>query len=61
MNMDDTPCYFDMLFSATFDLKGIKTVKIKTNGNEKLRFTALLTAQECVRSMTIMKLKHCHQ
>ena len=44
MDMDETPCYFDMSFSATFDLKGVKTVKMKSTGNEKLRFTAVLMA-----------------
>ena len=34
-----------MPFSTTFDLKGVKKgLKIMTTGNEKLRFTAVLTA-----------------
>ena len=44
MNMDETPCYFDMPSSTTFDLKGVRTVKVRTTGNEKLRFTAVFTA-----------------
>ena len=44
MNMDETPCYFDMPSSSTFDLRGVNTVKVKTTGNEKLRFTCVLTA-----------------
>lgn len=44
MNMDETPCYFDMPSSVTFDLKGVQTVKVRTTGNEKLRFTVVLTA-----------------
>ena len=44
MNMDETPCYFDIPSSSTFDFKGVNTVKMKTTGNEKLRFTAVLTA-----------------
>ena len=44
MNMDETPCYFDMPSSSTFDLRGVNTVKGKTTGNEKLRFTCVLTA-----------------
>ena len=36
--------YFDMPSSTTFDLKGVKTVKIRITGNEKLRFTTVLTA-----------------
>ena len=43
-NMDDTPCYFDMQSSSTFDTKGVQTVKVRTTGHEKLRFTAVLTA-----------------
>eukprot|EP00795_Rhopilema_esculentum_P002477 gene2477-18139_t len=44
MNMDETPCYFDMPSSTTFYLKGVKTVNIRNTGNEKLRFTTVLTA-----------------
>lgn len=44
MNMDETPCYFDIPRSSTFDFKGVNTVKMKTTGNEKLRFTVALTA-----------------
>ena len=43
-NMDETPCYFDILRSKTFDFRGVQTVKIKTTGHEKLRFTSALTA-----------------
>ena len=42
--MDEIPCYFDMPSSTTFDLKGVKTVKVRTTDNEKLRFTAVLIA-----------------
>ena len=44
MNMDETPCDFDIPSSSTFDFKSVNTVKMKTTGNEKLRFTAVLTA-----------------
>lgn len=44
MNMDETPCYFDIPRSSTFDFKGVNTVKMKTTGNGKLRFTVALTA-----------------
>ena len=45
MNMDETPCYFDMPSSGTFHLKGVSTVmKVWTTGDEKLRFTSVLTA-----------------
>ena len=43
-NMDETPCYFDVPRSTTCDFRGVQTVKIKTTGYEKLRFTAALTA-----------------
>ena len=41
--MDETPCNFDMPSSSTFDTKGVQTVKVRTTGHEKLRFTAVLT------------------
>ena len=43
-NMDETPCYFDMSELSTIDIKGVQTVKVKTTGHEKLRFTAVLSA-----------------
>ena len=43
-NMDQTPCYFDMPESSTIDIKAIQTVKVKTTGHEKPRFTAVLSA-----------------
>ena len=42
--MDETPCYFEMSESSTIDTKGVQTVKVKTTGHEKLRFTAVLSA-----------------
>ena len=42
-DMDETSCYFDVPRAGTFDFKGVKTVKLKTTGHEKLRFTAVLT------------------
>ena len=42
--MDETPCYFDMPESSTIDTKGVQTVKVKTTGHKKLRFTAILFA-----------------
>ena len=43
--MDETACYFDMSESSTIDTKGVQTVKVKTAGHEKLRFTAFLSAR----------------
>ena len=42
-NMDETPIYFDMVGSTTIETKGAKTVQIRTTGNEKNRFTCVLT------------------
>ena len=44
LNMDETPCYFDLPRSTTYDFEGVKTVKVGTTGNEKMSFTAVLTA-----------------
>ena len=43
-NMDETPCYFDIPRSSTIDKKGVQTVKSKTTGAVRLRFTVALTA-----------------
>ena len=43
-NMDETPCYFDIPCSSSFDFKGVQSVTLKTTGHEKLPFTAALTA-----------------
>jgi len=42
-NMDETPVYFDMPSSSTYDLRGVKFVPAKTTGNHKLRFTVVLS------------------
>ena len=43
-NMDETPFWFDLPSAETYDFKGLKTIKSRTTGNEKLRFTVVLTA-----------------
>ena len=43
VNMDESPQYFDMPRNATFDITGVKSVKVKTTGYEKLRFTTVLS------------------
>ena len=43
-NIDEIPCYFDIPRSKTFDFRGVSTVKLKTTGHEKLRFTVALMA-----------------
>ena len=43
-NIDETPCYFDVLRAGSYDFKGVQSIKLKTTVNEKLRFTVALTA-----------------
>ena len=38
--MDETPCYFDVPRSTTYNFSGVQTVKVATTGHEKLIFTA---------------------
>lgn len=42
-NMDETPVWFDMAGNFTINPKGDKTVHIRGTGNEKNRFTVVLT------------------
>ena len=42
-NIDETPVYFDMARDMTVNPTGAKTVQIWTIGNEKNRFTVVLT------------------
>ena len=42
--MDESRCFFDITSSATFDLRGVKTVKVTTTENEKIQFSVVLTA-----------------
>lgn len=41
-NADQTPVYFDMPSSVTVDVKGAKSVLVKSTGNEKSRITVML-------------------
>jgi len=41
-NMDEVPLTFDVPSNQTVDVKGAKKVMIKTNGNEKMRYTVVL-------------------
>ena len=43
LNMDETPVWFDMASNFTINPKGEKTVHIYATGNEKNRFTVVLT------------------
>jgi hypothetical protein len=42
-NMDETPVWFDMAGNFTINQKGEKTIHIRSTGNEKNRFTVVLT------------------
>ncbi|GES90224.1 pogo transposable element with KRAB domain [Rhizophagus clarus] len=42
-NMDETLVWFDMAGNFTIDQKGEKTVQIRSTGNDKNRFTVVLT------------------
>ena len=53
-NMDETPFWFDLPSTATIDMEGVKTVKAKTTGHEKLRFTVVLTALSSGRKLRPM-------
>ena len=40
--MDEVPLPFDVPSNETVDVKGAKTIMIKTSGNEKTRYTVVL-------------------
>jgi hypothetical protein len=42
-NMDESPLWFDLPSTRTYDFRGVKTVKSKTTGHEKLRYTVVLS------------------
>ena len=52
-NMDETPMLFDMPGNRTVDVKGAKTVSVKTTGAEKQHFTVVLS---CLADSTKLKL-----
>lgn len=43
LNMDETPFYFDMMVDRAIDEKGAKSIEICHTGNEKARFTVVIT------------------
>lgn len=51
-NMDETPMFFDMPGSRTVDIKGSKTVTVKTTGSDKSHFTVILA---CLANGTKLK------
>jgi len=40
--MDEIPLMFDVPSNTTVEVKGAKTIMIKTSGNEKTRYTVVL-------------------
>src|SRR5215204_4130756 len=42
-NMDETPVWFDIAGNFSIGQKGEKTIHIRMTGNEKTRFTVVLT------------------
>jgi len=40
--MDEVPLTFDVPSNKTVDVKGAKTIMIKTSGNQKMRYTVVL-------------------
>ena len=51
-NMDEVPLNFDMVANRTVDIKGRKTIFVKTTGHDKTRFTVVLT---CMADGTKLK------
>jgi len=41
-NMDEVPLTFDVPLNKTVDVKDVKTIMIKTSGNEKMHYTVVL-------------------
>ena len=43
-NVDETPLWFDLPSSQSFDFRGVKSTPGKTTDKEKLRYTVVLSA-----------------
>lgn len=41
-NMDETPVFFNMVPGKTIDVRGKKTIKVRTTGSEKQHITVVL-------------------
>ncbi len=46
-NMDETPVYFDIVPGKTLEVRGKKTVKVRTTGSEKRHITVVLACTAC--------------
>ena len=58
LNMDETPVFFDTVPNKTVDIKGTKTVKVRTTRSEKRHVTLVLTVTasgEMLPPMVIFK------
>lgn len=58
INMDETPMYFDLLPGKTVDVKGRKSIRIRTTGSEKRHLTIVLAvsaAGDVLSPMVIFK------
>lgn len=49
-NVDETPLWFDLPNSKSYDFRGVKTVKAKTSGYEKLGYTVVFEQWETERN-----------
>ena len=49
-----TPMYFDMTTNKTVNLKGVKTVSVRSTGAEKRRLTVVLAATRDGQMLTSM-------
>ncbi|MEM7284569.1 MAG: hypothetical protein AAF438_23470 [Pseudomonadota bacterium] len=58
LNMDEIPCYIDMISNRTIDFKGEKSIEAADTGHGKTRFTVVLTTTmggEVLRVLIILK------
>ena len=53
--MNETPVWFDMVENFSIGQKGKKTIHIRTMGNEKTRFTVVLTCTADKESVNLKK------
>lgn len=51
-NMDESPFWFELPSNETYNLERIKTVRSKTTGYDKLRFSVVLTALASGKTQT---------
>ena len=50
--MDETACWMDMHSSSTIDVRGARSVPLKTIGHEKDQFMVILTARTDGKKLT---------